>query len=184
MLTWKQNGRDRREEADEAEIVTSPEDPELVERPRRRRFTAEYKLGVLREADGCTKPGETGALLRREGLYSSHLTAWRKQRDEGALGALSKRRGRPAADPRDGEIARLRRRAERAEAPLVGVVRRIHGGARAGADSRSGGRRRRPPHRTFPLRRAGVGRIGDSRSSGSVADQARTLSSKDRRRST
>jgi hypothetical protein len=76
-------------------------------------------LEVLREADGCTKPGETGALLRREGLYSSHLTAWRKQRDEGALGALSKRRGRPAADPRDGEIARLRRRAERAEAELV-----------------------------------------------------------------
>jgi transposase-like protein len=114
MLDWKQNGR-----GGEAEVSDSSQDPELVERARRRRFTAEYKLEVLREADGCTKPGETGALLRREGLYSSHLTAWRKQRDEGALGALSKRRGRPAADPRDGEIARLRRRAERAEAELV-----------------------------------------------------------------
>ena len=119
MLKWKQNGRGGEGQADEAEVSASSRDPELVERARRRRFTAEYKLEVLREADGCTKPGETGALLRREGLYSSHLTAWRKQRDEGALGALSKRRGRPAADPRDGEIARLRRRAERAEAELV-----------------------------------------------------------------
>ena len=114
MLTWK-NGR----AGGKAEVLAPDSEPELVERPRRRRFTAEYKLRVLREADGCTKPGETGALLRREGLYSSHLTAWRKQRDEGALGALSKRRGRPTADPRDGEIARLRRRVERAEAELV-----------------------------------------------------------------
>jgi transposase-like protein len=119
MLKWKQNGQGREENDVRPPAVRVAEDPELLERPRRRRFTAEYKLEVLREADGCTKPGETGALLRREGLYSSHLTAWRKQRDEGALGALSKRRGRPAADPRDGEIARLRRRAERAEAELV-----------------------------------------------------------------
>ena len=63
-------------------------DPELVERARRRRFPAEYKLRILREADACTRSGETGALLRREGLYSSHLSAWRKQRDRGALVAL------------------------------------------------------------------------------------------------
>ena len=94
-------------------------DPELVERPRRRTFTAEYKLKVLREVEGCTKPGEVGALLRREGLYTSHLSAWRKQRDEGALKALSKSRGRPKPDPRDGQIERLRRRAERAEAELA-----------------------------------------------------------------
>jgi hypothetical protein len=93
-------------------------DPELVERPRRRTFTAKYKLKVLGEADACTKPGEIGALLRREGLYTSHLSAWRKQRDEGALQALSQRRGRPAADPRDAQIASLRRRAERAESEL------------------------------------------------------------------
>jgi len=94
-------------------------DPEWVERARRRRFTAAYKLDVVREADACTKPGEIGALLRREGLYTSHLSTWRKRRDEGALKTLSKPRGRPKADPRDGEIKRLRRRAERAEAGLA-----------------------------------------------------------------
>ena len=69
-------------------------DPEWVEGPRRRRFTSEYKLRVLREAEACTKAGEIGALLRREGLYSSLLSEWRKQRDEGALAALERRRGR------------------------------------------------------------------------------------------
>ena len=63
-------------------------DPELVERPSRRRFSAEYKLKILRQAEACTRPGEIGALLRREGLYTSHLTAWRKQRDAGALAGL------------------------------------------------------------------------------------------------
>jgi transposase len=94
-------------------------DPELVERPKRRTYTAAYKLNVLREVEGCTKSGEIGALLRREGLYTSHLSAWRKQRDAGALQALSKPRGRPKPDPRDGQIERLRRRAERAEAELA-----------------------------------------------------------------
>jgi transposase len=94
-------------------------DPELVERPSRRRFTAEYKLRVLREADACSRPGEVGALLRREGLYTSHLTYWRKQRDAGALRELGRPRGRKPADRRDAEIAELRRRAERAEAELV-----------------------------------------------------------------
>ena len=73
-------------------------DPELVERPRRRRFSAEYKLRILREADACSRPGEVGALLRREGLYTSHLTAWRKQRDAGALEALDRKRGRKPTD--------------------------------------------------------------------------------------
>ncbi|MFQ5521670.1 MAG: IS3 family transposase [Candidatus Methylomirabilia bacterium] len=99
--------------------MASVPDPELVERPRRRSFTAEYKLRVLRETDACTRPGEIGALLRREGLYTSHLSAWRKQRDQGALHALSKPRGRPKADPRDAQIERLRSRAERAEAELA-----------------------------------------------------------------
>src|SRR5215210_7654148 len=93
-------------------------DPELVERAKRRRFTAEYKLRVLREADACTRPGEIGALLRREGLYTSHLTYWRKQRDAGALKALARPRGRKPPDPRDARIAALERRAERAEAEL------------------------------------------------------------------
>jgi transposase-like protein len=94
-------------------------DPELVERAKRRRFTAEYKLRILRQAEACTRPGEIGVLLRREGLYTSHLTAWRKQRDAGALEALDRPRGRKPADPRDARIAALERRAERAEAELV-----------------------------------------------------------------
>jgi transposase len=94
-------------------------DPELVERPRRRRFSAEYKLRVLREAEACSRPGEIGALLRREGLYTSHLTAWRKQRDRGALETLDRPRGRRKAHPLESENAELRRRAERAEAELV-----------------------------------------------------------------
>ena len=64
-------GGDRKRTSREP-AVPAP-DPQLVERPRRRKFTAEYKVRVVREADGCSKPGEVGALLRREGLYSSHL---------------------------------------------------------------------------------------------------------------
>jgi transposase-like protein len=93
-------------------------DPELVERPRRRRFGAEYKLAIVREADACTQPGEIGALLRREGLYSSHLVEWRRARDAGALEALDRPRGRRKSDPRDTRIAELERRARRAEAEL------------------------------------------------------------------
>ena len=98
-------------------------DPELVERPRRRRFTAEYKSRILREADACTRPGEIGALLRREGLYTSHLTYWRKQRRDGALKELGQARGRKPADKRDVQIAALTRRAERAEAELAKMKR-------------------------------------------------------------
>ncbi len=93
-------------------------DPELLERAKRRRFSAEYKLRILGQAEGCSRPGEIGALLRREGLYTSHLTAWRKQRDAGALEALDRKRGRKPADWRDAENAVLRRRLERAEAEL------------------------------------------------------------------
>jgi transposase-like protein len=74
---------------------TQGSNPEVAEKAKRRRFEAAYKLRVLAEADRCHEPGELGALLRREGLYSSHLTTWRKQRDAGALEALSpKQRGR------------------------------------------------------------------------------------------
>jgi transposase-like protein len=90
-----------------------------VEGPRRRRFTAEYKLGILREADACTRAGEVGALLRREGLYSSLLSEWRKQREQGALAALARPRGRRKPHPLQTENARLRQRAERAEADLA-----------------------------------------------------------------
>jgi transposase len=100
-------------------------DPELVERARRRRFSAEYKLRVVREADGCTRPGEIGALLRREGLYSSLLTEWRRARDAGALDALERGRGRKAAHPLEAENAELRCRAERAEGELAKAQRVI-----------------------------------------------------------
>ena len=96
-----------------------PPDPELVEKAKRRRFSARYKLQILQAADACTKHGEVGALLRREGLYTSHLSAWRKQRDEGALQALSQSRGRPKPNPLEAEVATLQRRAERAEADLA-----------------------------------------------------------------
>jgi transposase len=93
-------------------------DPELVEQARRRSFTAEYKAKILAEADACTRPGEVGELLRREGLYSSHLVTWRKQRTDGALRELGRPRGRKPADKRDAQITALTRRAERAEAEL------------------------------------------------------------------
>lgn len=94
-------------------------DPELIERPRRRRFSAEYKLAILRQVDACNRPGDVGALLRREGLYSSLLTEWRRARDAGALQALQRPRGRPKPNPLEAQISELRRRAERAEAELV-----------------------------------------------------------------
>lgn len=69
-------------------------DTEVPARVQRRRFTADYKLKVLEEADRCSAPGEIGSLLRREGLYSSNLTSWRAARQKGSLAALSKKRGR------------------------------------------------------------------------------------------
>lgn len=74
---------------------TAP-DPEVRAVAKRRQFTAAYKLSVLEEADRCAEPGAMGALLRREGLYSSHLTMWRRERETGALAALARRRGRKA----------------------------------------------------------------------------------------
>jgi transposase-like protein len=90
-------------------VVPDPEVPERVERARRRQFTVGYKLRLLTEADGARTPGEIGAILRREGLYSSHLAAWRRQREEGILHALTpRRRGRPTHSPEQRELARLR----------------------------------------------------------------------------
>lgn len=87
-----------------------PLQPDVVQLPQRRRFSAEYRMRILREADACTKRGELGALLRREGLYSSHLVDWRRQRDEGVLHALMpRRRGRKPAHPADVENQQLRR---------------------------------------------------------------------------
>lgn len=100
-------------------------DPELVEQAKRRSFTAKYKLEILAKADACTRPGEVGELLRREGLYTSHLTYWRKQVRDGALKELGRPRGRKPVDRRDREIVELTRRAERAEAELLKAKRVI-----------------------------------------------------------
>jgi transposase-like protein len=82
-------------------------DPEVVPKAKRRQFSAAYKLQIVEEADACTEPDEVGALLRREGRYSSHLTDWRRLRDAGKLQGGGKKRGRKA-DPKAAEIARLR----------------------------------------------------------------------------
>ena len=96
-----------------ADVNVDTPDPEVVAKAERRRFTAEYKLRVLAEADTCTKPGQIGALLRREGLYRSQLDKWRKQRREGTLQALSPQKRGPKVDLQAAEIARLRRENER-----------------------------------------------------------------------
>jgi len=90
--------------------------PEVVEKPKRRTFDAAYRLQIVEEADRCVEPGQVGQLLRREGLYWSHLSKWRRQRDAGALNGLrSKKRGR-RPKLRDSvaaeELERLRREKE------------------------------------------------------------------------
>ena len=91
---------------------------EVVARPTRRRFSATYKLRILQEADRCA-PGEVGALLRREGLYSSHLTHWRQQRQAGALVALAAHKRGPKVDPQAEELARLQREIAKLQAKLA-----------------------------------------------------------------
>ena len=111
---------DKRSAGGRAEQVPAP-DPEVPEKASRRRYKAEYKLRILKEAEKCTKHGELGALLRREGLYSSHLKTWKKQRDEGTLQGLApKKRGRKAKpkNPLDEEVQRLRRDNERLKLQL------------------------------------------------------------------
>jgi transposase len=93
-------------------------DPEVPERARRRTFTARYKLDVLAAYDAAG-PGEKGALLRREGLYSSHIVDWRRARDAGVLAGRPVPRGRPPADPRDAQIARLQKEKAQLEQELA-----------------------------------------------------------------
>jgi len=115
------------------ERALSEPETEVVAKATRRRFTAEYKRKILRDAEACRTPGAIGALLRREGLYSSHLTTWRAARDRGELAGPTKKRG-PLPGPRDArdkvitaqtrEIARWKARAERAEA-LVELQKKL-----------------------------------------------------------
>ena len=109
-------------------------DVEVVAKASRRRFTAEYKRRILREADACTEPGAIGALLRREGLYSSNLTTWRAQRERGELAGLTPKKRGPAPKPKnplaakvaalEREVTRYKVRAERAEA-LVDLQKKV-----------------------------------------------------------
>ena len=103
--------------------ATDP-DPEVPERARGpRRYSATYKARILEEYERLDKAAK-GALLRREGLYTSLISEWRKQRDRGALAALAKPAGRQPADPRDQQVARLRRRVEQLESEL-GKARKV-----------------------------------------------------------
>jgi hypothetical protein len=104
-----------------AHLVSSAPDPEVAEIKPRRRFTANYKLHILAEADTCTLPGQIGALLRREGLYSSNLTTWRKQRAQGILQAMApKKRGRKLKqkNPLAQRIAQLEKETRRLQDKL------------------------------------------------------------------
>ena len=96
-------------------------DPEVEAKPKRRRFRADYKARILREAEGCNKPGEIGALLRREGLYASHLITWRRQREKEGVAGLSRKRGRKA-DPESG-LARKNAQLEAANRRLSEKLR-------------------------------------------------------------
>jgi len=99
-------------------------DPETPEKQYRRRFSADYKLRILEEADACEAHGEVGRLLRRESLYSSHLAAWRKARREGSLAGLSKRRG-PKPKPVN-PLAKKLQKLERENERLHKELRKAH----------------------------------------------------------
>jgi transposase-like protein len=123
-------------------------DPEVTPKARRRSFSARYKQDILRQVDACSEPGEIGSLLRKEGLYSSHLTAWREQRETGALKELSKKRGRKASSKAEAQsrkqIAqlerdnkRLREKLEKAET-IISVQKKLS--QLLGLDERKGTR--------------------------------------------
>ena len=95
--------------------------PEVPEKKLRRNFTASYKLRILQAADNCTQSGQIGRLLRREGLYSSHLTSWRRARNKGILQAMTPhKRGRKLKEknPLTGEVARLQKEKQKLENKL------------------------------------------------------------------
>lgn len=106
-MTEEQNGKPK--ERTETEVVA---------KPKRRQHTAEYKLRILRELDECAGKGEVGAILRREGLYSSLISKWREQREQGGLNGLGGQRRGPKVDPNAAELARLRRENKRLKEQL------------------------------------------------------------------
>jgi transposase len=106
-----------------SELSTSGQEVEVLAKPGRRKFSLEYKLRILREADKCTRPGELGALLRREGLYSSALSNWRRARARGDLVGPGMRKRGPKARPVDDGSKRIMK-FERAEA-VIDVQKKV-----------------------------------------------------------
>jgi len=98
--------------------MSSIPDPQVTPKTERRRFSGEYKLRILAEADGCSERGQVGALLRREGLYTSHLEKWRRQRERGSLAALSAQKRGGKVDTQAVELSRLRAENERLQVRL------------------------------------------------------------------
>src|SRR5829696_6176125 len=124
MTTTIRDSLDARAQSGGVDDSNDP-DPEVLERARgSRRYSAKYKAQILDEYERLDKAAK-GALLRREGLYTSLISEWRKQRDRGALQALAAPAGRPPADPRDREVARLRKQNQRLEAELAKARRVI-----------------------------------------------------------
>ena len=107
-----------------AVAVSEPPEPEVPERATRRVFSAQYKLKILAEYERRDRDGRS-ALLRREGLYTSSISEWRRQREEGALQALGATPGRPPTDPREHELAKLRRENARLQTDLAKAHRVI-----------------------------------------------------------
>lgn len=108
------NGKSAR--PSDPEVLEKPADPEVLEKPVRRKFTAAYKLKIVEAAERCSELGQIGALLRREGLYSSQLSTWRNQQQQGQLQALEdNKRGRKASIPQlvQKELEQLRRENQR-----------------------------------------------------------------------
>jgi transposase len=95
------------------ENYKKPPDPEVVSKPQRRRYTADYKMKILQEYDACEQPGEKGALLRREGIYSSNISTWRRQYNQGGVDGLSEIKRGPQVDPQTKENKMLRQENER-----------------------------------------------------------------------
>ena len=129
-MTWMDadapalGGEERSDEPPRAEAAQARRapDPEVVAKPTRRQFTAEYRLRILEEAERCTRPGEVGRLLRREGLYTSHLSAWRKPRRNGSLQSLTpkKRGAKPAeSNPLSAKVRQLEAKVARLEKELA-----------------------------------------------------------------
>ena len=120
--------------------ATDP-DPEVPAKVQRRRFTAEYRLRIVKQADACKKPGELGTLLRREGLYSSHVTTWRRQREQGELVAGRARKRGPVPKPSDPRVKQLE-----------GENRRLAAEAATGRDDHHAPKKKLPRSWGVPLK--------------------------------